>query len=225
MSKKNQYINSVFDKIAKDYDLMNTVISFGTHNYFKRKAIKKLQVQDTSIVLDLAAGTGDLTGMINKMSSAKVIMADMNSEMLKIGAQRFPGNETVVCDAANLPFQENTFDKMIIGFGIRNFSQLDKSFENIYRVMKPGCKFVIIEFAQPPLKFIQFFRDIYFRKIIPIISQILIKKKQEYHYLASSIINFHKQKEIITKMENQSFRNCEYQNYLFGGIAIYSCEK
>ncbi len=225
MSKKDIYVNQVFTTIAKDYDLMNSVISFDTHKFFKRKAVKNLQVQDNDIVLDLAAGTGDLTGMINKKSSAKVIMADMNEGMLKIGIQRFPENEIVVCDAANLPFQKNSIDKVIIGFGIRNFSQLDKSFENIYQAMKPGGKFVIIEFAQPPLKFIRFFRDFYFRKIIPIISQILIKKKQEYHYLASSIINFPEQKEIIKKLEDQSFKKCNYQNYLFGGIAIFSCEK
>ena len=225
MTKKSNYINQVFTTIAKDYDLMNNVISLGTHNIFKRKAVKKLDVQDRDTVLDLAAGTGDLTGMINKTSSAKVIMADKNDEMLKIGKERFSGNEVVVCDAVNLPFQENSIDKVIIGFGIRNFLQLDLALENIYQIMKPGGKFVIIEFAQPPLKIIRFFRNIYFRKIIPVISQILIKKKKEYHYLASSIINFPEQREIIRKLENQSFQNCNYQNHLFGGIAIYHCNK
>ncbi|MBN2280588.1 MAG: ubiquinone/menaquinone biosynthesis methyltransferase [Candidatus Marinimicrobia bacterium] len=225
MNKKEIYINNVFTTIARDYNRMNTVISLGTHNFFKAKAVKKLQVKNRDIVLDLAAGTGDITGRIGKISSAKAIMADMNAEMLKISKQRFPDNDAVVCDAANLPFLANTFDKVIIGFGIRNFTRLEKSFENVYRVMNPGGKFVILEFAQPPSKFVRFFRNIYFRKIIPAISQILINKKQEYHYLASSIINFHNQEKIINILENQSFRKCEYRNYLFGGIAIYSCEK
>lgn len=225
MLKKQQNIDSIFTNIAKDYDLMNNVISLGTHKILKRKAVKLLAVNDFEIILDLAGGTGDLAIIISEKSNSQVVIADRNQKMLAIAKDRVHDAKRILCDVENLPFKNDSIDKVIIGFGIRNFSNLDLAFENIFRVMKNDGKLVIIEFAQPPCKIILFFRNIYFRKIIPFISQIMIKKKQEYHYLASSIINFPEQSEIISLLEKQSFQNCNFQNYLFGGIAIYNCNK
>ncbi len=223
--KLNQYINTVFSNIAKDYDLMNNVISFGSHKFIKRKAIKLLNLDDNDLVLDLAGGTGDMGILVLEESKSNVIIADRNQEMLEIAKEKIIDANLILCDAENLPFKDNSINKVVIGFGIRNFPNLDLVLEKIFRVLKNNGKLVIVEFAQPPNKIFRIFRNVYFRKIIPFVSKILIRKKQEYHYLATSIINFPEQKRIIDKLKKAEFKNCQYINYFFGNIAIYSCNK
>ena len=147
--------------------------------------------------------------------------------MLKIAKSRVSDLETqfISCIAEDLPFANSKFDKIIIGFGIRNFSDLHKSLLEIQRVLKPGGKFVVIEFSQPVNKMIRIFRNLYFKKIIPLISKLLIKKVSEYKYLSQSIINFANQRKVVGMLEETGFINCHYKNYFKGIIAIHYCTK
>ncbi len=225
MAITKNYINDVFTQIAKNYDLMNNVISLGSHNRYKRKAIDRLLVKQGELVLDLATGTGDLAEMIARQFDARMIIADRNITMLQIAQARTGNNEIFGCDAAELPFQSNSFNHVIVGFGIRNFQQLDKAFGEIYRILKPGGKLVALEFAQPGNGIIKKMRNFYFRKIVPLLSRVLIGKYAEYHYLAASVINFHDQQTILHKLSEQQYKETEVHNYIFGSIAIFEGRK
>ena len=221
MIKTDNYINDLFTQIAKDYDLMNRVISLGTHGLYKKKAISKLGINQGDVVLDLASGTGDLAKFITQKFDCRVVVADSNFTMLKITQNCVRSELITRCDAAELPFQNSSFNCVIIGFGIRNFTQLDKAFSEVYRILKSGGKLVVLEFAQPQNGFIKLLRNFYFRQIIPLITRILIGKYEEYQYLASSVINFHNQQTILGKLSGHQFGQTAVHNYIFGNIAVY----
>ncbi len=219
------YINCVFSNIADNYDFMNTVISMGMHKYYKRKLVKSLNIADKEITLDLAAGTGDIgKEILNQNNMAAVLFMDLNIEML---SQIEPVNNCFIIngDAEKLPVKSNTIDKVSIGFGIRNFQNLNKVFREIYRVLKPSGKIAILEFSQPPIGLIRTMRNFYFKSIVTKIARHLIHKNHEYNYLARSVINFYNQEKIISFLEQAGFTHCLYKNYLFGTIAIHSAEK
>lgn len=224
MNKKDNSVNQVFSSIATVYDIMNNVISFGTHIHFKKTTIKKMNIISGERILDLAAGTGDLTKMIQSQSTADIVQLDANREMLHVSKNRIRECKQVLSWAEKLPFRDESFDKVIIGFGIRNFESNDLVFKEINRILKSVGKLVILEFGQPRMKIFRFFRDFYLKNIVPIISKILINKYAEYKYLASSVAAFPEQ-NVISNMLTDSGFTCKYNDYLFGAITIYECIK
>lgn len=199
---------------------MNNVISFGTHKYYKKIAVKQLNIKKNERVLDLASGTGDLAKIVVADYSCEMICCDPNNEMLKIN----PSENSILAIAEELPFSHGSFDKVIIGFGIRNFQSLDISFRELNRILKNDGKLVIIEFGQPRIKLFRGLRDFYLKHIIPIISKIVTGKYSEYRYLARSVADFPDQKIIAEKLRSHGL-TCDYAEVLFGAIAIYECRK
>lgn len=227
---RTKLVDGVFTSIYKKYDLMNDVISLGYHRIIKRKALKNCK---TGNCLDLAAGTGDLAIYFRKLFGEKniITLADPNSEMLnyaKIRLEKFSIIENIeflTTYAEELPFDNNSFDNVTIGFGFRNFTDRPKALAEINRVLRKNGKLVIIDFSKPVNPIINTLNTFYLNNIVPLFAKIITKNISEYQYLAKSIRENPNQSKIIKMIEIAGFTNCRYENKLNGIIAVHLAEK
>lgn len=223
---RTKLVDGVFTSIFKKYDLMNDVISLGFHRIIKQRALQNCQ---SGNCLDLAAGTGDLAIYFRKLFGAKnkITLADPNSEMLdyakiRLGRKSINKNiEFVTTYAENLPFENNSFDNVTIGFGLRNFTDRPKAFAEIYRVLKDNSKLIVVDFSKPVNPIINALNTFYLNNIVPLFAKIITKNITEYRYLAKSIREHPNQNKIIKMMETAGFINCRYENKLNGIIAVH----
>ncbi len=228
--ERKDLVDSVFTSIYKKYDLMNDVISLGFHRIIKRKATKNCH---SGNLLDLAAGTGDLAIYFRKLygENNKITLADPNAEMLsyaKIRLEKKSINknvEFVTCYAEKLPFNDNSFDNVAIGFGFRNFTNRIKTLNEINRVLKNKGRLIIIDFSKPVNPIINALNTFYLNNIVPVLAKIITGNISEYKYLAKSIKEHPNQSKIIVMMEAAGFMNCSFGNKLNGIIAVHSGNK
>ncbi len=227
---RTNLVDSVFTSIYKKYDLMNDVISLGYHRIIKRNAMKQCE---SGNLLDLAAGTGDLTIYFRKLygENNKITLADPNTEMLDYAKSRLEKKsiknnvDFVTTHAENLPFPDNSFYNVVIGFGLRNFTDRPKALKEVNRVLKENGKLIIIDFSKPVNPIINSFNNFYLSNIVPILAKVLTGNISEYRYLAKSIKEHPSQRQIIIMMEKVGFKNCKYENKLNGIIAVHFGEK
>ena len=227
-SDKNRTIlvDVVFTSIYKKYDLMNDIISLGYHRIIKRNALKKCQ---SGNLLDLAAGTGDLTIYFRRLfgENNKITLADPNSEMLDYAKFRLEKKSIienikfVTTYAEELPFDNNSFDNVTIGFGLRNFTDRPKALTEINRVLRKNGKLIIIDFSKPVNPIINTLNTFYLNNIVPLLAKIITGNISEYRYLAKSISEHPSQSKIIKMMNDSEFTNCKYENKLNGIIAVH----
>ena len=227
---RTKLVDGVFTSIYKKYDLMNDVISLGYHRIIKRKALKYCNHGN---LLDLAAGTGDLAIYFRKLygDNDKITLADPNTEMLDYARIRLENKsikknvEFVTCYAEKLPFENNSFDNVTIGFGLRNFTDRPKALAEIKRVLKQNGKLIIIDFSKPGNPIINLLNNFYLNKIVPLFAKIMTGNISEYQYLAKSIKEHPSQIKIIKMMETAEFVDCRYENKLNGIIAVHFAVK
>ncbi len=227
--EKVKMVRGVFDSVADQYDIMNDLMSFGIHRIWKRIAIQLANVRAGDKVLDLAGGTGDLTALFEKRvgSNGQVVLADINAAMLRTGRNRLidrglVGNiQYAQVNAECLPFADNSFDCVCIGFGLRNVTDKDAALRSMYRVLKPGGRVIILEFSHPVDSITEKIYDFYSFKLLPKIGALVAKDEQSYRYLAESIRMHPKQDELKNMMENAGFERCEYFNLTQGIVAIH----
>lgn len=224
-TEKTEKVNEVFSQVAEKYDLMNDLMSLGIHRWWKRHAVDSCDLRPGYQVLDLAGGSGDLTARILPLigKEGAITLADINAEMLEIGRRRlldqgiFGEIQFVRANAEELPFLDNTFDRAIIGFGLRNVTYKMKALQSMLRVLKPGGRLVILEFSKPIIPFIQPLYDAYSFKVLPWLGEFIANDADSYRYLAESI-RMHPDQETLKKMVLEAgFDQCQYQN-LSGGI-------
>ena len=223
---RTKLVDGVFTAIYKKYDLMNDIISLGYHRIIKRNAIIKCQ---SGNLLDLAAGTGDLAIYYRKLfgDNNKITLADPNSEMLdyakiRLGKKSINKNvEFVTTYAEKLPFQDNSFDNIAIGFGFRNFTDRPKALKEIKRVLRQKGRLIIIDFSKPVNSIIRVLNNFYMNEIVPVLARIITGNNSEYQYLAKSITEHPSQGKIIELMNETGFANCRYENKLNGIIAVH----
>lgn len=228
-AEKTKRVADVFHSVSNQYDLMNDVMSFGIHRLWKRAAIDLLSVHRGHIVLDCAAGTGDLSIKIASLVGAngKVIVSDINKSMLAIGRNKlidrgFVNNIQIVqADAEQLPFENNTIDRVIMGFGLRNVTRKERALESIFRVLKPGGRVVILEFSKPILPGLKPFYDAYSFHILPWLGKHIAQDAESYRYLAESIRMHPDQYTLKSMMEQAGFENCDYHNLSGGIVALH----
>ncbi|WP_031434605.1 bifunctional demethylmenaquinone methyltransferase/2-methoxy-6-polyprenyl-1,4-benzoquinol methylase UbiE [Methylomarinum vadi] len=226
---KVSMVRGVFDSVADKYDLMNDLMSLGIHRIWKRIAVQLANVRAGDQVLDLAGGTGDLTTLFEKRvgKNGQVVLADINSEMLRTGRNRLidkglTGNiRYAQVNAECLPFEDNTFDCVCIGFGLRNVTDKDAALRSMYRVLKPGGRVIVLEFSHPTDKLTEKVYDFYSFKLLPKIGAVVAKDEESYRYLAESIRMHPKQEELKNMMENAGFERCEYFNMTQGIVAVH----
>ncbi|OAI14852.1 bifunctional demethylmenaquinone methyltransferase/2-methoxy-6-polyprenyl-1,4-benzoquinol methylase [Methylomonas koyamae] len=222
-------VRGVFDSVAGQYDIMNDLMSLGIHRIWKRIAVQLANVREGDHVLDLAGGTGDLTLLFEKRvgKSGQVVLADINSEMLRTGRDRLidkgiTGNiRYAQVNAECLPFADNTFDCVTIGFGLRNVTDKDAALRSMYRVLKPGGRVIVLEFSHPIDPVTEKVYDFYSFNILPKIGAVVAKDENSYRYLAESIRMHPKQDELKQMMENAGLERCEYFNMTQGIVAVH----
>ncbi len=223
--EKTEKVGEVFSQVAEKYDLMNDLMSLGIHRWWKRHAIESCHLRPGHQVLDLAGGSGDLSARIIPWigEEGSVVLADINAEMLQVGKRRlldqgFYNNiQFVRTDAEYLPFAQDSFDRIIIGFGLRNVTNKLRALQSMLQVLKPGGRLVILEFSKPIIPLIQPLYDAYSFKVLPWLGEFIANDASSYRYLAESI-RMHPDQETLKDMViNAGFDYCDYQN-LSGGI-------
>ena len=223
---KASYVAGVFDSVANKYDIMNDIMSGGVHRIWKHITVEISRVKPGQRVLDVAGGTGDLAAKFAKRvgPSGHVVLSDINQSMLDIGRDRLIDKglvkniSYVLADAQMLPFQDDSFDIVSIGFGLRNVTDKDRALISMRRVLRPGGKLLILEFSKPYSDIISKLYDEYSFKIIPKLGKLFANDEGSYKYLAESI-RVHPDQETLKQMvQKAGLLNVEYIN-MSGGIA------
>jgi demethylmenaquinone methyltransferase/2-methoxy-6-polyprenyl-1,4-benzoquinol methylase len=229
ISDKAKLVKGVFDSVAGKYDIMNDLMSLGIHRIWKRIAIQLSHVRTGEQVLDLAGGTGDMSLLFQKRvgPTGRVVLSDINAEMLKRGRDRLidEGVAGNVCyaqiDAEKLPFPDNSFDCVCIAFGLRNVTHKEEALKSIYRVLKPGGRAIILEFSEVQGELLKKGYDLYSFKILPILGKFIANDAESYQYLAESIRMHPNQEKLKAMMGEAGFERCEYFNMTHGVVAAH----
>jgi len=224
-SKKKQ-VSEMFDNIANSYDFLNHSLSLGMDNVWRKIAIKKL-TNNPKIILDIATGTGDFAVSAAKYTDAKITGIDISQGMLNVGIEKVRKknlNNRIslqLADSESLPFNDNTFDAITAGFGVRNFENLNKGLSEMKRVLNKDGIVVILEPSTPkyfPLK--QFYK-LYFHHVLPTIGAWISKDKSAYSYLPESVDAFPSGEKFIIELKNVGFRDCKHIPLTFGIVSLY----
>ncbi len=232
-SEKDRLVKQVFDSVENNYDLMNDLMSFGVHRLWKRLAISHLGVRPTSQVLDVACGTADLSLAMAKKIGPKggLILSDINAAMLKRGRSRMldhghlAGISYVQADAENLAFAEDSFDRIIISFGLRNVTRIDQALLSMFKIARPGGRVVILEFSKPVIPALDRIYHEYSFKVIPAIGEIVARDRASYQYLVESIQQHPDQDTLADMMAQAGFERVEYFNLSGGIVALHTGRK
>jgi ubiquinone/menaquinone biosynthesis methyltransferases len=231
LDKKQKRVNDVFRSVASRYDLMNDVMSLGIHRAWKNAFVTALHVPKKHEFrhLDVAGGTGDIALRILKSGGAetRVTLLDINPDMLAEGKKRIPAAyrgqvDFVEGNAENLPFDANSFDGYSIAFGIRNVPRIDKALEEAYRVLKPGGRFLCLEFSRMDLPLLDKIYDFYSFQIIPAIGGCLVKDQKSYQYLVESIRRFPDADTFEQMIRKAGFIKTTCKRYSGGIVAVHS---
>ena len=225
---KTKLVQDIFTEVAKNYDLMNDLMSFGSHRLWKRELVDLINIQKNDIIIDVGSGTGDLVNLLLKKKKENFIYSvDLNSEMLNYGKIRYKNEKVkfIKANAEKLPFDNNSFDKYIISFCLRNVTNTQNALKESYRILKPGGIFYCLEFSSPETSLVNYLYRKYKKDIIPWIGSKVTNNKEAYRYLEESIDLFHNQKELIKVLKKTGFKKTNYQNIFNGIVAIHSAYK
>lgn len=228
-AEKAGKVADVFHSVAAKYDLMNDLMSMGIHRIWKRFTIDCSGVRRGQRVLDVAGGTGDLTAKFSRLvgQSGQVVLADINSSMLKMGRDKLrnsgiSGNVSYIqANAEALPFADNYFDCITISFGLRNVTDKDKALASMFRVLKPGGRLLVLEFSKPVLDPLSKIYDAYSFHLLPRIGRIVANDAESYRYLAESIRMHPDQQTLKQMMEQAGFEHTSYFNLTGGIVALH----
>lgn len=224
--EKVKWVLRHFNTVAKKYDMMNTLLSFGIHYLWKRTAIKMLKLEEGHEVIDVCGGTGDLALSAAKAvgPSGRVVLYDINRLMMQVGrpkAAKSPHGRIVHYvqgDAEEISFEASSFDAAMVGFGIRNLTHMEKGFREMYRVLKPSGKLMCLEFSQPTSPLFRWLYDFYSFHIMPLLGEIIVGSRQAYTYLPESIKLFSSPGELTEMLLRIGFSQVTHRK-LTNGIA------
>ena len=225
---KKQQVEDMFDNISGKYDFLNHLLSLNLDKTWRRKAVACLNNLPVSSLLDVATGTGDMVKAALKLKPSRIVGIDLSEGMLDGARKKFPSeiDGTTISflkgDSENLPFNDNEFDAETVAFGVRNFENVMKGLTEMYRVLKPCGKVVVLEFSKPasfPFRNIYLF---YFKKLLPLIGRIVSKDKEAYTYLPQSVSSFPEREDFIGIMKSAGFRECSFRTLTFGVVSIYT---
>ena len=229
---KKEGIRRLFNSIASDYDRLNHILSLNIDKGWRRKAVKEIADKDSPVkVLDVACGTGDFTIEIAKKVSAgsEVIGVDISEGMMEIGKEKIlkagVAAEMSVADCEALPYDQNTFDRIAVGFGVRNFEHLDLGLREMCRVLKPDGKLVILELSLPSNRLVRGCYMLYFQKILPMVGGFLSGDRGAYEYLRTSVLRFPAPDKFIEMLKSAGFEQVEHRPLTFGICRMYICQK
>tara|TARA_B100001059_G_C17624024_1_gene470983 strand:+ start:53 stop:757 length:705 start_codon:yes stop_codon:yes gene_type:complete len=226
LQNKKGLVESVFDQVYNQYDLMNDFMSLGIHRLWKKDLLNMMNPTPKQRLIDVACGTGDIANLYlkNVNKNSYVTCVDPNKGMIKKGREKlnnFKNLKWIVANAEKLPINNNIFDFYSISFGLRNTKNLNDALSEAYRVLKPGGRYLCLEFSKiqnPNLDLI--YKN--YSKLIPIIGKFVVGEREPYDYLIKSIENFVNQDQLIDLMQKSGFEKCEYRNLSGGIVSIHS---
>lgn len=228
VAEKSTLVGKVFHSVAPKYDLMNDVVSLGTHRLIKRYTVELSAVRPGQTVLDLAGGTGDFSLLFAPLVGieGQIVLADINASMVSVGRDRIidagqPGTITyALANAENLPFADNSFDCTVIAYGLRNVTDKEAALRSMHRTCKPGGRILILEFSKPHSPLLGKAYDVY-SKLWPIAGKIVMGDSSSYQYLVESI-RMHPDQETLKQMVlDAGFSRCHYHDVMGGICAIH----
>ena len=219
--QKKEYIQKMFAGISQRYDFLNSLLSMRRDRYWRRFAAEKLP---SGLILDVCSGTGAVAIEVSKRSHA--VASDFCVEMLKLCDMKIKKSSitNIYCiqnDAENLSFKDNSFDGVIVAFGIRNVADIKKALSEMHRVVRKGGRVVVLEFSQPQNSFFRSMYYIYFQKLLPVVGSLVSKKTGPYSYLPSSVMAFPKREEFVELMKVSGMMDIRYYDLTFGIVTVY----
>jgi len=223
---KAKLVNSVFSEVYNKYDLMNDVMSFGVHRVWKSKFIDWMNPSHNSSLIDVASGTGDIAKIfsLRNKNLSEITCIEPNEGMYKKGKSNlinFKNIKWIKANAETLPVEDNMYDFYSISYGIRNVSDINKTLKEAYRVLKPGGRFMCLEFSKINNELLSFIYKNY-SKAIPILGKYVVGSSKPYDYLIKSIDSFYNQEQLLKLIAKNGFENLEYRNLSNGISAIHS---
>ena len=226
LQNKKGLVEGVFNQVYNKYDLMNDFMSLGIHRIWKKSLINMMNPSLNKKLIDVACGTGDIGKLFLDSTNKdnKITCVDPNKGMIDQGRQKlskYKNIEWIISPAEKLPLPNNSFDFYTISFGLRNTKNLNKALAEAYRVLKPGGRYLCLEFSKIQNSNLDFVYKKY-SKFIPILGQFVVGEKEPYEYLIDSIEKFVNQDELIELMKNNNFKKCSYRNFSGGIVSIHS---
>jgi demethylmenaquinone methyltransferase/2-methoxy-6-polyprenyl-1,4-benzoquinol methylase len=223
--EKTKLVQKVFSDVAFNYDLMNDVMSFGAHRLWKKIFIDLINPLNDDKIIDVGSGSGDLVLQIQKKNiDTKIDIVDLNKNMLEEGKKRIRrGNvKFYQQNAENLSFNNNSYDKYLISFCLRNITDIDKSFTEAFRILKPGGQYYCLEFSKPNSFIISNTYSYYKSNFIPFLGKIFSDNEDAYNYLNESIDMFPNQEDLKKRLENAGFKSVKFINLFDGIVSIHT---
>ena len=226
LQNKKGLVQNVFDQVFEKYDLMNDFMSLGIHRLWKKNLLNMMNASPKQKLVDVACGTGDIAKLyLNNINrDAKITCVDPNKGMINKGKEKlkkFKNLNWVTAPAEKLPLKKDSFDFYTISFGLRNTKNLDKTLSEAYRVLKPGGRFICLEFSKIQNSNLNLIYKNY-SKLIPSIGKLIVGEKEPYEYLIKSIESFINQDQLIDLMIKKNFKKCNYRNLSGGIVSIHS---
>ncbi len=229
---KKKQVESMFDRIAYRYDLLNRILSVGIDTRWRRKAIRQALKNKPGLVLDIATGTGDMAILLARFSpDSQIIGLDLSAGMLEIAREKVAKRKLTgqihfrQGDSENLPFADNTFDTITVAFGVRNFENTLQGLLECYRVLKPDGQITVLEFSQPVITPVKQLYFLYFKYVLPFVGRITSRDSKAYTYLFESSQVFPAGTEFVKILNEAGFISTFYQPLTLGICALYSGRK
>jgi demethylmenaquinone methyltransferase/2-methoxy-6-polyprenyl-1,4-benzoquinol methylase len=228
---KKEQVEQMFDHIAPTYDFLNHFLSAGIDRRWRKKAVDSIASISPRYILDLATGTGDFAVEALRLRPSKVIGGDISDLMMDVGrakAKKLQASDILEfqrVDSENMPFEDNKFDAITVGFGVRNFEHLEIGLREMHRVLRPGGRVAILEVSQPKKFPMRALYGIYFNYILPLVGRIFSSDIRAYTYLPESVRVFPEGDDFVAILNKVGFRDIRYQPLTFGICAFYTCEK
>ncbi len=228
---KKKQVEEMFDNIAPRYDFLNHLLSVNIDKIWRKKAMNLLKEKKPQSILDVATGTADFAIQLRKLQPKEIIGVDISEKMLEVGRVKLKNKNLTQLitlqrgDSEQLPFPDNRFDAITVAFGVRNFENLQAGIREMWRVLKPEGKLVVLEFSKPrvfPVKQMFYF---YFHYVLPVIGRIFSKDQRAYTYLPESVERFPEGAAFTRLLEEAGFKNVQCKNLTFGISSVYSGEK
>ena len=223
--EKSKYVQAGFTRIAEKYDLFNDLFTLGLHRYWKRFLVNKANLKAGDRALDFCCGTGDITELLEKAVGPQgmVIGLDFSEGMLKTARTRDGGESRRLLqgDAMSLPVSDTTLDAATVGYGLRNLAEIQPCLNEVYRILKPGGRFLIIDVGKVKLPVVKQLFDFYFRNIVPLIGKVLYPGEDMFDYFPESSVKYPSQDKMKTLLTETGFTDVTYYNFGFGGTVVH----
>lgn len=229
-AKKDQ-VAEMFDNIAPKYDFLNHLLSMGIDITWRKKAIRIIGKRNPKAILDVATGTGDFALEAKSLKPERIVGIDISEEMLNVGRKKIHNKgfdeliEMIKADSEALPFKDNTFDAITVGFGVRNFAHLEVGLGEMLRVLKPGGQVAIIEISQPQNFPVKQVYNIYFKHILPTVGKLVSKDARAYTYLPESVTHFAQGQEFVDILHKVGYKDASCTPLTLGTASLYIASK